>query len=354
MPLVSMRQLLDHAAEHGYGLPAFNVNNLEQVQAIMAAADEVGAPVIMQASAGARKYAGEPFLRHLIEAAVESYPHIPIVMHQDHGQSPAVCMAAIRSGFTSVMMDGSLQADGKTVASYEYNVDVSRKVVEMAHSIGVTVEAELGVLGSLETMKGDKEDGHGAEGTMTREQLLTDVEQAADFVRATQCDALAIAIGTSHGAYKFTKKPTGDILAIERIKEIHARIPNTHLVMHGSSSVPQELLAEIREFGGDMKETYGVPVEEIQEGIKHGVRKVNIDTDLRLAITGAIRRYFAQNPSKFDPRDYLKPAREAAKKVCVDRYRAFGCEGQAAKIKPVPLDKMAEKYKSGELAQVVR
>ncbi|GLU33146.1 class II fructose-bisphosphate aldolase [Trinickia caryophylli] len=354
MPLVSMRQLLDHAAEHGYGLPAFNVNNLEQVQAIMAAADEVGAPVIMQASAGARKYAGEAFLRHLIEAAVESYPHIPVVMHQDHGQSPAVCMAAIRSGFTSVMMDGSLQADGKTVASYEYNVDVSRKVVEMAHSIGVTVEAELGVLGSLETMKGDKEDGHGAEGTMTREQLLTDVEQAADFVRATQCDALAIAIGTSHGAYKFTKKPTGDILAIERIKEIHARIPNTHLVMHGSSSVPQELLAEIREFGGDMKETYGVPVEEIQEGIKHGVRKINIDTDLRLAITGAIRRYFAENPSKFDPRDYLKPAREAAKKVCVDRYRAFGCEGQAGKIKPMPLDKMAEKYKSGELTQVVR
>jgi len=349
-----MRQLLDHAAENGYGLPAFNVNNLEQVQAIMAAPDQVGAPVIMQASAGARKYAGEAFLRHLIEAAVESYPHIPVVMHQDHGQSPAVCMAAIRSGFTSVMMDGSLQADGKTVASYEYNVDVSRKVVEMAHSIGVTVEAELGVLGSLETMKGDKEDGHGGEGTMTREQLLTDVEQAADFVRATQCDALAIAIGTSHGAYKFTKKPTGDILAIERIKEIHARIPNTHLVMHGSSSVPQELLAEIREFGGDMKETYGVPVEEIQEGIKHGVRKINIDTDLRLAITGAIRRYLAENPSKFDPRDYLKPAREAAKKVCVDRYLAFGCEGQAAKIKPLPLDKIAEKYKSGELAQVVR
>ena len=354
MPLVSMRQLLDHAAEHGYGLPAFNVNNLEQVQAIMAAADQVGAPVIMQASAGARKYAGEAFLRHLIEAAIESYPHIPVVMHQDHGQSPAVCMAAIRSGFTSVMMDGSLEADGKSVASYEYNVDVSRKVVEMAHSIGVTVEAELGVLGSLETMKGDKEDGHGAEGTMTREQLLTDVEQAADFVKKTQCDALAIAIGTSHGAYKFTKKPTGDILAIDRIKEIHARIPNTHLVMHGSSSVPQELLAEIREFGGDMKETYGVPVEEIQEGIKYGVRKVNIDTDLRLAITGAIRRYLFENPSKFDPRDYLKPAREAAKKICVDRYIAFGCEGQAGKIKPISLDKMAEKYKAGELAQVVR
>ncbi|MDR5751543.1 MULTISPECIES: class II fructose-bisphosphate aldolase [unclassified Caballeronia] len=354
MPLVSMRQLLDHAAENGYGLPAFNVNNLEQVQAIMAAANEVNAPVIMQASAGARKYAGEAFLRHLIEAAVESYPHIPVVMHQDHGQSPAVCMAAIRSGFTSVMMDGSLEADGKSVASYEYNVDVSRKVVEMAHSIGVTVEAELGVLGSLETMKGDKEDGHGAEGTMTREQLLTDVEQAADFVAKTQCDALAIAIGTSHGAYKFTKKPTGDILAIQRIKEIHQRIPNTHLVMHGSSSVPQNLLAEIREFGGDMKETYGVPVEEIQEGIKHGVRKVNIDTDLRLAITGAIRRYFAENPSKFDPRDYLKPAREAAKKICLERYMQFGCEGQAGKIKPIPLDKIAEKYKSGELSQIVK
>ncbi|CBW75935.1 Fructose-bisphosphate aldolase (EC 4.1.2.13) [Mycetohabitans rhizoxinica HKI 454] len=354
MPLVSMRQLLDHAAENGYGLPAFNVNNLEQVQAIMAAAHEANAPVIMQASAGARKYAGEAFLRHLIEAAVESYPHLPIVMHQDHGQSPAVCMAAIRSGFTSVMMDGSLQADGKTVASYEYNVEVSRQVVEFSHAIGVTVEAELGVLGSLETMKGDKEDGHGAEGTMTREQLLTDVEQAADFVRATQCDALAIAIGTSHGAYKFTKKPTGDILAIDRIKEIHARIPNTHLVMHGSSSVPQELLAEIREFGGDMKETYGVPVEEIQEGIKHGVRKINIDTDLRLAITGAIRRYFVENPSKFDPRDYLKPAREAAKKVCLARYRQFGCEGQASKIKPLSLDKIAEQYKSGALKQVVR
>jgi fructose-bisphosphate aldolase class II len=349
-----MRQLLDHAAENGYGLPAFNVNNLEQVQAILAAANEGIAPVIMQASAGARKYAGEAFLRHLIEAAVESYPHIPVVMHQDHGQSPAICMAAIRSGFTSVMMDGSLEADGKSVASYEYNVDVSRKVVEMAHSIGVTVEAELGVLGSLETMKGDKEDGHGAEGTMTREQLLTDVEQAADFVKKTQCDALAIAIGTSHGAYKFTKKPTGDILAIQRIKEIHQRIPNTHLVMHGSSSVPQELLAEIREFGGDMKETYGVPVEEIQEGIKHGVRKVNIDTDLRLAITGAIRRYYAENPAKFDPRDYLKPAREAAKKVCLQRYVQFGCEGQAGKIKPVPLDKIAEKYKSGELAQIVK
>jgi len=354
MPLVSMRQLLDHAAENGYGLPAFNVNNMEQVWAIMEAAAELDAPAIMQASAGARKYAGEAFLRHQILAALEAYPSIPIVMHQDHGQSPAVCMAAIRSGFSSVMMDGSLMEDGKSPSSYEYNVEVSRKVVEFAHAIGVTVEAELGVLGSLETMKGDKEDGHGAEGTMTREQLLTDPNQAADFVQKTQCDALAIAIGTSHGAYKFSRKPTGDILAIGRIKEIHARIPNTHLVMHGSSSVPQELLAEIRQFGGDMKETYGVPVEEIQEGIKHGVRKVNIDTDIRLAMTGAIRRYMAENPAKFDPRDYLKPAREAAKKICLARYQAFGCAGQASKIKPVPLEKMAARYKAGELAQVVK
>ena len=354
MPLVSMRQLLDHAAEHAYGIPAFNVNNLEQVQAIMMAADEVGAPVIMQASAGARKYAGEPFLRHLIEAAVESYPHIPLVMHQDHGQSPAVCMAAIKSGFTSVMMDGSLMADGKTVANYDYNVAVSQEVVKFSHSIGVTVEAELGVLGSLETMQGDKEDGHGADGKMTREQLLTDVEQAADFVRRTQCDALAIAIGTSHGAYKFSKKPTGETLAIERIREIHARIPNTHLVMHGSSSVPQELLELIRQFGGDMKETYGVPVAEIQEGIKNGVRKINIDTDIRLAMTAAVRRYLFENPEKFDPRDFLKPAREAAKQICKARFISFGCEGQALRIKPLPLEKMVEKYQSGELAQIVQ
>ena len=354
MALVSLRQLLDHAAENRYGLPAFNVNNLEQVTAIMEAANETNSPVIMQASAGARKYAGEAFLRHLISAAVEAYPHIPVVMHQDHGQSPAVCMTAIRSGFSSVMMDGSLMEDGKSVASYEYNIEVSRKVVEFSHAIGVTVEAELGVLGSLETMMGDKEDGHGADGKMTREQLLTDVAQAADFVKQTQCDALAIAIGTSHGAYKFSRKPTGDILAIERIKEIHARIPNTHLVMHGSSSVPQELLAEIREFGGDMKETYGVPVEEIQEGIKHGVRKINIDTDIRLAMTGAIRRYFVENPTKFDPRDYLKPAREAAKAVCKARFISFGCEGQAGKIKPITLDKIAEMYKSGKLSQIVQ
>ena len=354
MPLVSMRQLLDHAAEHGYGIPAFNVNNLEQVQAIMEAAAETDSPVIMQASAGARKYAGEPFLRHLLLAAVEAYPHLPVVMHQDHGQTPAVCMAAIRSGFTSVMMDGSLLEDGKTPSSYDYNVAVTQEVVRFAHYIGVTVEAELGCLGSLETGKAGEEDGIGAAGTLAHSMLLTDPEQAADFVRATQCDALAIAIGTSHGAYKFSRKPTGDILAIERVKEIHARLPNTHLVMHGSSSVPQELLEEIRRYGGDMKETYGVPVEEIQTAIRYGVRKINIDTDIRLAMTGAIRRFFAESPDKFDPREYLKPARAAAKAVCKSRYEAFGCAGMASKIKPIPLEKMAERYRKGELAQQVR
>jgi fructose-bisphosphate aldolase class II len=353
MPLVSMRQLLDHAAENGYGLPAFNVNNLEQVRAIMEAADETGSPVIMQGSAGARKYAGEAFLRHLIQAAIEAYPHVPVVMHQDHGQSPAVCMGAIRSGFSSVMMDGSLREDGKTPSTYDYNVDTSRKVVDFAHAIGVTVEAELGVLGSLETMKADKEDGHGAEGHMTREDLLTDPDQAADFVARTQCDALAIAIGTSHGAYKFTRKPTGDILAIDRIKEIHARIPNTHLVMHGSSSVPQEWLEIIRKYGGQMKETYGVPVEEIVTGIKHGVRKVNIDTDIRLAMTGAIRRHMSEKPAEFDPRKFLADAQGAAREICKLRYEAFGCAGQAAKIKPLPLEKMAERYKKGDLNQIV-
>jgi fructose-bisphosphate aldolase class II len=353
MPLVSMRQLLDHAAENGYGIPAFNVNNLEQVQAVMSAAAEVGAPVILQASAGARKYAGEPFIKHLIQAAIESWPQVPLVMHQDHGQSPDVCRGAIGLGFSSVMMDGSLQADGKTIASYDYNVDVTRAVVDMAHALGVTVEGELGCLGSLETMKGDKEDGHGTDATMTREQLLTDPEQAADFVKRTQLDALAIAIGTSHGAYKFTRKPTGDILAIDRIKEIHRRIPNTHLVMHGSSSVPQDLLAVIRQYGGDMKETYGVPVSEIQEAIKHGVRKINIDTDVRLAMTAAVRKYLAENPSKFDPRDFLKPAREAAKSICKQRYLEFGCEGQAAKISPLSLPEVAQRYARGELSQHV-
>jgi fructose-bisphosphate aldolase, class II len=353
MPLVSMRQLLDHAAENGYGIPAFNVNNLEQVQAVMTAAAEVGAPVILQASAGARKYAGEAFIKHLIQAAVEAFPQVPLVMHQDHGQSPDVCRGAMALGFGSVMMDGSLEADGKTIASYDYNVDVTRKVVEMAHQQGVTVEGELGCLGSLETMKGDKEDGHGTEATMTHDQLLTDPEQAADFVKRTQLDALAIAIGTSHGAYKFTRKPTGDILAIGRVKEIHQRIPNTHLVMHGSSSVPQDLLAIINQYGGKMKETYGVPVEEIQEAIKHGVRKINIDTDIRLAMTGAVRKFLAENPDKFDAREWLKPAREAAYKVCKQRYLEFGCEGQAGKIKAIPLGEMASRYARGELAQTV-
>ncbi len=332
MSLVPLRKLLDHAAANGYGIPAFNVNNLEQVQAAMSAADEIGAPVILQASAGARKYAGEAFIKHLIQAAVETWPHIPLCMHQDHGQSPEVCQGAINLGFTSVMMDGSLMADGKTIASYDYNVDVTHKVVQLAHAVGVSVEGELGCLGSLETMRGDKEDGHGTDATMTREQLLTDPEQAADFVAKTGVDALAIAIGTSHGAYKFSRKPTGEILAINRIKEINRRIPNTHLVMHGSSSVPQDLLQQIRDYGGDMKETYGVPVEEIQEAIKHGVRKINIDTDIRLAMTAAIRRYFAENPGKFDPRDYLKPAREAAKSICKQRYQEFGCTGQGGRI----------------------
>src|SRR6187402_1317867 len=353
MPLVSMRQLLDHAAEQGYGIPAYNVNNLEQVQAVMTAAAEVGAPVILQASAGARKYAGEAFIKHLILAAVEQYPNVPLVMHQDHGQSPEVCAGAIKLGFSSVMMDGSLEADGKTIASYEYNVDVTKKVVDMAHRLGVSVEGELGCLGSLETMRGDKEDGHGTDATMTREMLLTDPEQAADFVKKTGVDALAIAIGTSHGAYKFTREPTGDILAIDRIKEIHKRIPNTHLVMHGSSSVPQDLLAIIRQYGGNMKETYGVPVEEIQEAIKHGVRKINIDTDIRLAMTGAVRKFLAENPEKFDAREWLKPAREAAKALCKQRYIEFGCEGQGAKIKGDTLQVVAAKYSKGELAQVV-
>ncbi len=354
MALVSMRELLDHAAVNGYGIPAFNVNNLEQVQAVMEAANEVGSPVILQASAGARKYAGEAFIKHLIQAAIEAYPHIPLVMHQDHGQSPEICQGAINLGFSSVMMDGSLMADGKTIASYDYNAEVTRKVVEMAHAVGVTVEGELGCLGSLETMKGDKEDGHGTDATMTREQMLTDPEQAADFVKRTQLDALAIAIGTSHGAYKFTRKPTGDILAIDRVMEIHKRLPNTHLVMHGSSSVPQESLAIINQFGGKMKETYGVPVEEIQKAIKFGVRKINIDTDIRLAMTAAVRKFMFENPDKFDARDWLKPAREAAKQLCKQRYLEFGCEGQAAKIKGHTLVEVAARYARGELAQVVQ
>ena len=353
MALVSLRQLLDHAAQEGYGVPAFNVNNMEQIHAIMQAADEADAPVILQASAGARKYAGEAFLRHLVLAAVETWPQIPLVMHQDHGSSPAVCQASIRSGFTSVMMDGSLREDMKTPASYDYNVDVTRRVVEMAHAVGVSVEGELGCLGSLESGMAGEEDGVGAEGKLSHDQLLTDPEQAADFVRRTGVDALAIAIGTSHGAYKFSRQPTGDVLAIDRIKDIHRRIPDTHLVMHGSSSVPQEWLAIIREYGGELKETYGVPLEEIREGIRHGVRKVNIDTDIRLAMTGAIRRALAKDRSEFDPRKLFKDATAAAKGICASRFEAFGCAGQASKIRPVPLEKMAERYRREEPALAI-
>ena len=354
MALVSMRELLDHAAEHGYGIPAFNVNNLEQVQAVMAAADAVGAPVILQASAGARKYAGEPFIKHLIQAATEAYPHIPLVMHQDHGTSPKICQGAIDLGFGSVMMDGSLMEDGKTPSSFEYNVQVTQQVVAMAHKVGVSVEGELGCLGNLETGEAGEEDGIGAVGKLDHSQMLTDPEEAAQFVKATQLDALAIAIGTSHGAYKFTREPTGDILAISRVKEIHARIPNTHLVMHGSSSVPQDLLAIINQYGGKMKTTFGVPVSEIQEAIKHGVRKVNIDTDIRLAMTAAVRKFLFENPDKFDAREWLKPAREAAMNICKQRYLEFGCEGQGAKVKGDSLSVVAAKYAKGELAQLVK
>ncbi|WP_066569476.1 class II fructose-bisphosphate aldolase [Snodgrassella sp. CFCC 13594] len=354
MALVSMRQLLDHAAEYSYGLPAFNVNNMEQMRAIMEAASEVDAPVIVQASAGARKYAGAPFLRHLILAAVEEFPNIPVVMHQDHGASPDVCQRSIQLGFTSVMMDGSLKSDGKTPASYEYNVDVTRKVVEFSHACGVSVEGEIGCLGNLETGEAGEEDGVGAVGKLSHEQMLTSVEEAARFVKDTGVDALAIAIGTSHGAYKFTRKPTGDVLRIDRIKEIHEHLPNTHLVMHGSSSVPQEWLKVINEYGGDIGETYGVPVEEIVEGIKHGVRKVNIDTDLRLASTGAIRRFLAEHPAEFDPRKYFAETIKAMKSVCIARYEAFGAAGQASKIKPISLEDMWARYAKGELAQIVK
>jgi fructose-bisphosphate aldolase, class II len=349
MPLVSMRQLLDHAAEHGYGVPAFNVNNLEQMRAIMEAAAETQSPVIVQASAGARKYAGAPFLRHLILAAIEEWPEIPVVMHQDHGTSPAVCQRSIQLGFSSVMMDGSLKEDGKTPAAYDYNVDVTRRVVDMAHSCGVSVEGELGCLGSLESGMAGEEDGVGAEGKLDHSQLLTDPDEAADFVKKTKVDALAIAIGTSHGAYKFTRPPTGDILAIERIKAIHKRIPNTHLVMHGSSSVPQDWLKIINTYGGDMGETYGVPVSEIVEGIKHGVRKINIDTDLRMASTGAVRKFFHENKKEFDPRKWLAVATKGMKEICKARYEAFGCAGQAPKLKPVGLESMTKRYEKGEL-----
>lgn len=344
MALISLRQLLDHAAEHNYGVPAFNVNNLEQMRAIMLAADETNSPVIVQASAGARKYAGAPFLRHLIEAAIEEWPHIPVVMHQDHGTSPEVCQRSIQLGFSSVMMDGSLGTDGKTPTTYEYNVDVTRQVVAMAHACGVSVEGEIGCLGSLETGLAGEEDGVGAEGVLDHSQLLTSVEEATRFVQDTNVDALAIAVGTSHGAYKFTRPPTGDILAIDRIKEIHTALPNTHLVMHGSSSVPQEWLKVINAHGGQIGETYGVPVEQLVEAIKHGVRKINIDTDLRLASTGAIRQFMVEHPAEFDPRKYLAKTVEAMKQICIDRYTAFGTAGHADKIRPISLEKMVSRY----------
>ena len=345
MALISLRQLLDHAGEHAYGVPAFNVNNLEQMRAIMLAADATNSPVIVQASAGARKYAGAPFLRHLILAAIEEWPHIPVVMHQDHGTDPDVCQRSIQLGFSSVMMDGSLGADGKTPTTYEYNVDVTRRTVQMAHACGVSVEGEIGCLGSLETGMAGEEDGVGAEGVLDHSQLLTSVEEARQFVADTNVDALAIAVGTSHGAYKFTRPPTGDILAIDRIKEIHAALPNTHLVMHGSSSVPQEWLAIINQYGGDIKETYGVPVEQLVEAIKHGVRKINIDTDLRLASTGAMRRMMAEQPSEFDPRKFFAKTVDAMKQICVDSYEAFGTAGNADKIRPISLEKMVDRYK---------
>jgi len=349
MSLITLRQLLDHAAEYQYGVPAFNVNNLEQIRAIMQAADKTNSPVIVQASAGARKYAGPNFLRALIEAAIQEWPHIPVCMHQDHGADPGVCQRSIQLGFSSVMMDGSLMADMKTPSTYDYNVGVTAEVVRMAHACGVSVEGELGCLGSLETGEMGEEDGHGADGVLDKEQLLTDPDQAADFVAQTKVDALAIAIGTSHGAYKFSRPPTGDILAIDRIKAIHKRIPNTHLVMHGSSSVPQDWLAVINENGGAIPETYGVPVEEIAEGIKHGVRKVNIDTDLRLASTGAIRRYMQENPEQFDPRKYLALACQGMQEICEARFEAFGTAGQADKIQVLSMEEMTKRYMNGSL-----
>ena len=345
MAFISLRQLLDHAAEHGYGVPAFNVNNLEQIQAIMEAAEATQSPVILQASAGARQYAGEAYLRHMVLAAVESHPQIPLVLHQDHGASPAVCLQAIQSGFTSVMMDGSLRDDAKTPASYDYNVAVTADVCRLAHAVGVSVEGELGCLGSLESGQAGEEDGVGAEGTLSHDQMLTDPTEARDFVGRTGVDALAIAIGTSHGAYKFSRQPTGDILAIDRIARIHAAVPNTHLVMHGSSSVPQEWLEIVRRFGGEIPETYGVPVEEIRRGIANGVRKINIDTDIRLAMTGAMRQLFAEKPSEFDPRKALAAARRAARGIVEARFEAFGCAGQAAGIKPLPLGAMVARYR---------
>lgn len=351
MALITLRQLLDHAAEYGYGVPAFNINNLEQIQAIMRAAKKTNSPVILQASNGARKYAGDVFIRHLVNAAVEMYPEIPICLHQDHGNGYTTCLTAIRNNFTSVMMDGSLEADAKTLASYEYNVDITKRVADMAHSVGASVEGELGCLGSLETGEGEKEDGHGFEGKLTMDQLLTDPDEAFDFVTKTQVDALAVAIGTSHGAYKFTRKPDGAILNMEVIKAINKKMPNLHMVMHGSSSVPQELQDIINEFGGEMPQTYGVPVEEIELGIKNGVRKVNIDTDCRMAITGQMRKIAMENKTQFDPRKFLIPGTNKMQELVEDRFERFGTAGNADKIRPLSLEAMAQRYTSGELAQ---
>ncbi len=353
MPFVTLRQLLDHAAEHGYGMPAFNINNMEQLLAIMRAADRTDSPVLIQASRGARSYAGDLMLRRMVEAAAEMYPHLPICLHQDHGNSPATCLSAIQLGFTSVMMDGSLMEDAKTPSSYEYNVEVTRRVAEMAHWVGVSVEGELGCLGSLETGMGEAEDGHGAEGRLSREQLLTDPDQAVEFVRETKVDALAVAIGTSHGAYKFKSRPTREVLAIDRIREIHERLPNLHMVMHGASSVPQELQDIFNEFGGDMPQTWGVPLEEIVEAIKYGVRKVNIDTDCRLAMAGQIRKVCTTRKGEFDPRKFMKPAMEALEKLCAERYEMFGAAGMASRIRPIPLPEMAKRYAAGELDPVI-
>lgn len=351
MPLIPLRPLLDHAAATGYGVCALNVNNMEQIQSIMEAARATLSPVIVQASRGARTYTNDIFLRNLMQAAVELYPEIPVVMHQDHGNAPDTCISAIRMGFTSVMMDGSLEEDAKTPAGYEYNVAVTREVVQIAHSFGVSVEGELGCLGQLGTGMGEKEDGHGAEGKLSIDQLLTDPAQAVDFVQRTGIDALAVAIGTSHGAYKFSSKPTGDVLRIDRIQDIHSKIPNCHLVMHGSSSVPEELVAEINKYGGAMKNTYGVPVAEIQKGIQAGVRKINVDTDNRLAITAAIRKVFATSPEKFDPRDYLKPSRTAMQKICEQRMKEFGQAGKAAGVPRKSLAEMAADYAAGKYGE---
>ena len=353
MAFISLRQLLDHAAEQGYGVPAFNINNMEQLLAIMAAAERAAAPVIVQASRGARAYAGDIMLRRMVEAAVETHPGIPVCLHLDHGDRPATCLSAVQHGFTSVMMDGSLREDGKTPSDYAYNVAVTAKVAEMAHAVGVSVEGELGCLGSLESGQGEAEDGHGAEGTLSRDQLLTDPGQAQDFVARTGVDALAVAIGTSHGAYKFNRAPTGDILAMDVVRAIHARLPNTHLVMHGSSSVPQEMQDVFNAAGGAMPQTWGVPVDEIRLGIRHGVRKVNIDTDCRIAMTGQFRKVALEKPAEFDPRAFLKPAMAALTALCAQRFEEFGTAGQAPKLRPLPLSAMARRYAQGALDPVI-